>query len=53
MAGNVEQIPFINFVHKLDYSSTFIPQKQPRNEGVTYVEELVTMSKNNLQGKHN
>ena len=49
-AENVGRSPFISFVNELDYSSTSIPQKHPRNERVTSVEELGTMSKNNLRG---
>ena len=49
MAGNVEQSPFISFVNKLNYSCTSIPQKRPRYERVTSVEELSFMSKNNLR----
>ena len=50
MAGNEEQIPFINFVNELNYSSTSIPRKHPRKERVTSAEELGSMSKNNLRG---
>ena len=49
MAEIVEQIPSISFVNELDYSSTSIPRKHPRNERVTSAEELGTMSKNNLR----
>ena len=49
MAGSVEQSSFISFVNELDYSSTFILRKHPRNEQVTSAEELGTMSKNNLR----
>ena len=50
MAGNIEQSSFINFANELDYSSTSIPQKHPRNDRVTSLEELGTFSKNNLRG---
>ena len=43
--GNVEQSPFMSFDNELDYSSTSIPRKDPRNEQVTSAEELGTMSK--------
>ena len=49
MAGNVEQSLFTSFVNKLYYSSTSIPRKHSRNERVTSVEELGTMSKNNFR----
>ena len=45
MVENVEQSPFISFVNELDYSSTSIPRKYPRNERVTSAEEVSTMSK--------
>ena len=50
MAANVEQSPFISFISKLYYSSTFVPRNHPCNAQVTSVEELGTMSKNNLRG---
>ena len=51
MTGNVEQGPFINFVNELDYSSSCIPRKHPKNARGTSAEELGTMSNNNLRGK--
>ena len=50
MAGNIEQSHFISFVNELDYSSTFIPWKHPRNERVISMEELGNMSKNTSRG---
>ena len=50
MTGKIEESPSLSLVNELDYSSTPIPQKHPRNERVTSAEELGTMSKNILRG---
>ena len=47
---NVKQSPLTSFLNELDYSSTSIPQKHPRNARVRSAEELGTMSKHELRG---
>ena len=50
ISGKVEQSLFISFVNELDYSSTSILRKHPRNARLTSAKELGTMSKNSLRG---